>query len=295
MVKYIVKDISKEQLAKDYLKRHEGISSSLWKKIKKYDNFFLNKIKIRPTRAIVKTGDVIEYEIPCESKVIPVNIPLSICYEDDYLLIVDKPVGMLTHPLTFEAEQTLANAVMYYYQQSGQNFGCHPLYRLDRNTSGLVVFAKMPQLQHQLANNHQKLQRYYYAIVHGTFENLQGRIEKIGRITAPIGRQEGSIILHCVSETGKIAITNYEVIKSFGSYSLVKLWLETGRTHQIRVHMAYIGHPLLGDDLYGGTRELISRHALHAYKLKFTHPLKDGKEIIIDSDLPSDMKNLIRC
>lgn len=293
MIKYIVKATAKEQTAKDYLKRHEGISSTLWKKIKKCDTFFVNGIKTRPTRAVVKPNDVIEYEIFCESTVIPVNMPLSIQYEDDYLLIADKPAGMLTHPLTFEPEQTLANGVMYHYQQTGQHIGCHPLYRLDRNTSGLVTFAKIPQLQHQLANNHQKLQRYYYAIVHGIPEKMQDRIN------APIGRQENSIILHCVCDTGKIAITNYQVLQTYKDYSLVKLWLETGRTHQIRVHMAYIGHPLLGDDLYGGSRDLISRHALHAYALNFVHPFPFTKdnlnntEINITSELPADMAKLL--
>ena len=130
MLKYIVKNNVKEQSAKDYLKRHENISSSLWKKIKKQDEFFLNGQKIRPTRAIVKPGDIIEYRIVEQSNVLPVNLPLTICYEDDYLLIADKPAGILTHPLTFEAENTLANAVMYHYQQTNQQIGLSPVISL---------------------------------------------------------------------------------------------------------------------------------------------------------------------
>ena len=286
MLKYIVKAHIKEQSAKDYLKRHENISSSLWKKIKQQDDFWLNGQKIRPTHAIVKPGDTIEYNIIEHSNVIPIEMPLTIYYEDDYLLIVDKPAGMLTHPLTFEAENTLANAVMYHFQKTGQQIGCHPLYRLDRNTSGLVVFAKATQIQHLLGNNHQKLQRYYLAFIHGNISPLEGTIN------ASIGRAINSIILHKIDTKGKLAITHYRTLKTYANYSLIELNLETGRTHQIRVHMSYLNHPLLGDDLYGGKRNLITRHALHAYKLQFIHPFTH-KEINIKSTLPQDMQNLL--
>lgn len=286
MFKYIVKSNVKEQSAKDYLKRHENISSSLWKKIKKQEEFFLNGQKIRPTRANVKPGDIIEFNISEQSKVVPVELPLTVCYEDEYLLIADKPAGMLTHPLTFEAENTLANAVMYHYQKTGQNIGCHPLYRLDRNTSGLVVFGKTGQIQHLLGNSHQKLQRRYLALVHGKITPPDGTVD------APIGRAKNSIILHEVNSAGKTAVTHYRTIRTYADYSLIELQLETGRTHQIRVHMSYLHHPLLGDDLYGGTRNLIMRHALHAYKLQFIHPFTQ-KEILIEALLPPDMQKLI--
>lgn len=255
-------------------------------KIKRQDEFFVNGQKVRATQAIVKPNDIIEYNLPVTSKVEAIQIPLNIVFEDDYFLIVDKIAGMLTHPLTFENTHTLANGVMYHFAKTNQNVGCHPLYRLDRNTSGLVVFAKMPQLQHQLANNHQKFQRYYYALVHGKLSQKQGQIN------APIGRKKDSIILHEVNDEGKHAITNYRVIKEFENYSLIELWLETGRTHQIRVHMSYLGHPLLGDDLYGGKLDLIAHHALHAYKLKFPHPFTHEK-ICISSPMPDDMAKLI--
>lgn len=242
--------------------------------------------KFRATQAIVKPNDIIEYNLSIVSKVEAIKIPLNIIFEDDYFLIVDKIAGMLTHPLTFENTQTLANGVMYHFMKTNQNVGCHPLYRLDRNTSGLVVFAKIPQLQHQLANNHQNFQRYYYALVHGKLK------QKIGQINAPIARKKDSIILHEVNNAGKNAITNYRVIKEFNDYSLIELWLETGRTHQIRVHMSYLSHSLLGDDLYGGKIDLITRHALHAYKLKFIHPFTHEK-ICISSPIPNDMAKLI--
>ena len=286
MPKYIVKANVKEQTAKDYLKRHENISSSLWKKIKRQDEFFLNGQKTAPTRAVVKPGDIIEYRITEQSKVIPADLPLTICYEDEYMLIATKPAGMLTHPLTFEAENTLANAVMHHFQKTGQQIGCHPLYRLDRNTSGLVVFAKLPQLQHLFGGNHQQLKRYYLAIVHGSISPPDGTVD------APIERAADSIILHQVSLDGKRAVTYYRTLKTYPDYSLVELNLATGRTHQIRVHMAHLGHPLLGDDLYGGRRDLITRHALHAYRLQFTHPFTH-EEITVESPLPADMQKLL--
>lgn len=286
MPKYIVKANVKEQTAKDYLKRHENISSSLWKKIKRQNEFFLNGQKTAPTRAVVKPGDIIEYRITEQSKVIPADLPLTICYEDEYMLIAAKPAGMLTHPLTFEAENTLANAVMHHFQKTGQQIGCHPLYRLDRNTSGLVVFAKLPQLQHLFGGNHQQLKRYYLAIVHGSISPPDGTVD------APIGRAADSIILHQVAPDGKRAITYYRTLKTYPDYSLVELNLATGRTHQIRVHMAHLGHPLLGDDLYGGRRDLITRHALHAYRLQFTHPFTH-EEITVENPLPADMQKLL--
>lgn len=285
-MKYIVKENIKPQLAKDYLKRHEGISSTLWKKIKRQDEFFINGIKTKATQAWVKPLDIIEYNLSTNSQVQPVAMDLNIIYEDNYMLIVDKPAGILTHPLTFEATNTLANGVMYHFLHTGQQVGCHPLYRLDRNTSGLVIFAKVPQLQHQLANNHQQLQRYYYALVHGKLTNKQGKIN------APIGRAKDSIILHEVNPQGKYALTNYRVLKEFQDYSLVELWLETGRTHQIRVHMSYLQHSLLGDDLYGGKLNLIHRQALHAYKIKFIHPFTN-QELQFTSPLPKDISDLI--
>ena len=285
-ISYTVEPGTPRQLAKYYLKRRCGISSTLWKKIKNCGQFWLNDEAVRASQAFVQGGDTVEYELPApKSAVEPVSLPLDIAYEDDYLLIAAKPAGMLTHPLTFEKNCTLANAVMYHFQQNGITCGCHPLYRLDRNTSGLVVFAKLPQIQHRLSG-HDRLRRSYLAIVQGS------PADDAGTINAPIGRQDGSIILHCVRPDGKRAVTHYRVLQRCGSFSLVELQLETGRTHQIRVHMAHIGHPLLGDDLYGGSRSLIGRQALHACKVEFDHPFS-GEHIAVESPLPPDMQQLL--
>lgn len=287
MEQYIVKEEICRQLARDYLKRHLGISGTLWKKIKKQNDFWVNGEQVIPGRAMVEPGDEIRFSYPVHSEVRPVAMALDILYEDDYLLAVNKPGGQLTHPLSFEQDTSLANGVMAYFEDRGIRAGCHPIYRLDRNTSGIVIFAKVPQLQFWWAGDHGKLQREYLALAEGHFR------AKTGSVDAPIGRAENSIILQEVSPEGKEALTHYEVLKEFNSYSLVRLHLETGRTHQIRVHMSYLGHPLLGDDLYGGSRELMGRHALHAVAVRFRHPFTQ-EEIILKAELPEDMANLIK-
>ena len=283
---YKVPEGAPRQQAKSYLKRC-GVSSTLWKKIKYNGLFWLDgELVHRPSQAFVEGGSVISYELPeAESKVKPMALPLAIAYEDDYMLIADKPPAMLTHPLNFEKDSTLANAVMYHFKAEGIECSCHPLYRLDRNTSGLVVFGKLAQIQHQL-NGHDKLQRRYKAFVHGILERDEGTID------APIGRTDDSKIVQCVRADGRRAVTHYRVLQRYDDYSLAELSLETGRTHQIRVHMAYIGHPLLGDDLYGGTRERIGRQALHAHEVQFVHPFS-GEHITVCSPLPPDMAALL--
>lgn len=193
--------------------------------------------------------------------------PEHIAYEDDYLLIIDKPAGMLVHPTTVEAGTTLYDFVQAYYEKQGISSDIHPVMRLDRNTSGLVIFAKEPIVQFWLSR--QNVHKEYLAVCWGRFEQEAGVIE------APIARDLSSIITRCVDyERGKYAKTAYKVLAVYGDKSLVQLKLYTGRTHQIRVHMAHIGHPLVNDNLYG-TPGPQARHALHAYRLAFTHPVGD--------------------
>ena len=207
----------------------------------------------------------------------------TIAYEDDYLLIIDKPAGMLVHPTVNEWGTTLYDYVTEYYQRKDITANIHPVSRLDRHTSGLVIFAKEPIIQHWLSQ--QQMDKEYLAIVTGELPNDEGIIE------APIARKEGSIIERCVSENGKYAKTSYKLLVKRKGLSLLQVKLFTGRTHQIRVHMAYIGCPLFNDNLYG-TPGPQSRHALHASKLRFIHPVSDTP-VEITRTLPEDLRRII--
>ena len=210
--------------------------------------------------------------------------PSMLAYEDDFLLIIDKPAGMLVHPTVSERGTTLYDYVKAYYEANGINASIHPVSRLDRNTSGLVIFAKEPVVQHWLSQ--QQVEKEYLALACGRFENSEGIIE------APIARKEGSIIERCVDYTrGKYAKTAYEVLASYANHTLLKVRLFTGRTHQIRVHLASIGHPLVNDNLYG-TPGPQARHALHAYRLAFKHPVSDVF-LEITRSLPNDLLKLL--
>ena len=273
--------------AKAYLMRMHGISGSLWKRIKHHGAFTWNGSPAIAARTMVKDGDHITYDLPVVSTVVPEALPLSILYEDDDLLVLDKPAGQLVHPTTKETRGTIANAVRGYYAACGVHLDVHPCHRLDRNTSGLLLIAKHPEVQYQIMRQN-ALRREYLALIEGTI------MPPAGCIDAPIARALPSIILRCVAEDGKPACTHYETQRTNGNYSLLRLWLDTGRTHQIRVHLAHCGHPLLGDDLYGGTTEPIARHALHSAHLTLVHP-RTKEVLILTAPLPRDMAQIAAC
>ena len=205
---------------------------------------------------------------------------LDIRYEDEALLIVNKPPGILVHPTTKEDDNTLSSHIALYYKQQGWQLNLHPVSRLDRNTSGLVVFAKLPEIQGQLIK--QGMQKEYLALVNGTLPAAHGIID------SPIARKPGSIIEREIHPDGKPCKTEYWLIKA-GPLSLIRCRLYTGRTHQIRVHLASIGCPVWHDNLYGNIPGPPQRHGLHAYKIAFVHP---WTRVIIEvtSALPDDLR-----
>ncbi|HWR41928.1 RluA family pseudouridine synthase [Sporomusa sp.] len=270
---------------KEFLRRQAGISLTLWRKIKYNGTLKINALPAA-VHDLVYPGDTISVTWPEDSTITAENLPLAIAYEDEWLLAADKPAGMLVHPAAGKQSGTLANAVMHYYRLQNYSCGFHPVNRLDRNTSGLVLIAKRPDIQHWLNQNQQQLSKTYLAIASGIPHPDKDIID------APIGRKPGSIIEREVSLDGQQAITHYRVLTTFNNISLLEIILETGRTHQIRVHLSHIGCPLLGDDLYGGPTNLIHRQALHAAKLSLPHPITK-KNIDITSPLPGDLTDLL--
>ena len=210
---------------------------------------------------------------------------LNIIFEDDWLLVVNKPARIAIHPSVLHYSDSLCNGIKFYFDKIGLKKKIRPVNRLDLNTSGLVVFAKCEYIQECLINQmkNNQFKKEYLAVCNGFFD------KKSGIINLPIARKENSIIERCISENGQPAITHYEVLKEFDNYSLVKCSLETGRTHQIRVHMSAIGHPLLGDSLYGSISDLINRQALHCFNLQFIHPVYNN-DLNFWGDLPNDFK-----
>ena len=236
----------------------------------------------------VQAGDVIQFELP-EEEVLEYQaqvIPLDIIYEDEALAIINKPQGMVVHPSAGHPSGTMVNALMYHIKDlSSINGVVRPgiVHRIDKDTSGLLMVAKTDEAHQALAAElkAKKSLRKYLAIVHGNLPNDRGMIE------APIGRSEKDRKKQAVTAKGKEAVTRFTVLERFGDYSLVELQLETGRTHQIRVHMAYIEHPVAGDPLYG-PRKTLSGHGqfLHAETLGLTHPLT-GEDMLFTVEPPA--------
>lgn len=272
------------------LKEQFFLSDRLITKLKKANKIYLNFLPTY-TKKSVTVGDTVSVLIDFEednSNIVASNIPLNIIYEDDYLLVLNKPANIAIHPSILHFYNSLSNGVKFYFDKLGLKKKIRIVNRLDRNTSGIVIFAKNEYIQEclikQMKTN--EFKKEYLAIAKGILES------KSGTLNFPIARKEGSIIERTVTSDGDSAITHYDVVKEFNNLSLVHIVLGTGRTHQIRVHFSHIGHPILGDTLYGSPSELINRQALHSYKLTFIHPVTK-KVVSLEAPLPNDIKNII--
>ena len=244
--------------------------------------------QVKKAKYAVKAGDVITYELPEPEALeyVAENLPLDIVYQDEDVAVVNKAQGMVVHPSVGHTSGTLVNALMYHIKDlSGINGVLRPgiVHRIDKDTSGLLMIAKNNDAHIKLAEElkDKKSLRKYWAIVHGNLPNDRGVIE------APIGRSKKDRKKQAVTAKGKPAVTRFHVLERFGNYTLVELQLETGRTHQIRVHMAYIGHPVAGDEVYG-PRKTLKGHGqfLHARTLGFTHP-KTGEVMEFTAEAPA--------
>ena len=309
-IEYTVKnsDLNINQILSEKLK----ISTRLKNKLIRNNRILKNGQPV-DTRIFPTNGDIIKILLDYpedNSNILPCKMNLDILFEDEHLLIVNKPSGIAVHPSILHFEDTLSNGIKFYYEKKGLSKKIRPVNRLDLNTSGIVVFAKNEYIQECLIKQMQLdvFRKEYIALVCGNFK------ESSGTINAPIARKDNSIIERCVSSSGQEAITLYEVLKqpatiddfmkyrnsmvdfenplksnaaNYNSktsmqkntrdysydFSLVKCILKTGRTHQIRVHMSHIGHPLVGDSLYGNESKYISGQALHCFKIEFVHPV----------------------
>lgn len=302
-----------EGLTIDQFLRSRGCSHHVLTHLKRTEQGILCNGVWAYTSQKLKPGDEIMIRLiepETSEQILPVPLPLDIVYEDEDLLVVNKSSDMPIHPSINNYENTLANAVMYHYQQQNTPFVYRCINRLDRDTSGLLIIAK-----HMLSgailsqmSARREIHREYLTIVEGV-------LPESGTISAPIARQDGSAIMRCVDEVrGESAVTHYQRLSVFSpasaqadssvltdsaaataQLSLARVHLETGRTHQIRVHMKHIGHALIGDFLYNpASMHLIGRQALHSHRLTFTHPIT-GEQMDFVSDLPADMQTLLFC
>ena len=278
----------------DYFEEH---SRSYWQRLIGGGSVTVNGVVETAKNKKLKSGDVVVAEIPedVEIEIVAEDIPLNIVYEDDDVLVVDKPKDMVVHPAAGNYTGTLVNAIMYHCKDrlSSINGEIRPgiVHRIDKNTSGLLMIAKNDKAHNSLAaqlKEHSST-RKYLAIVYNNFNDDEGTID------APIGRDPRNRLKQAVNyNNGKEAVTHYTVKERFGKFTLVECVLETGRTHQIRVHMAHINHPLLGDDVYGPEKNKFGAKGqmLHAYVLGFVHPTT-GEYMEFESPLPEEFEKVL--
>lgn len=271
--------------------KDKNYSSQIITHLKRTKNGILLNGEWARVRDILHTGDELTIQLieqEASENIVPTNLPLDIVYEDEDILVINKAANTPIHPSQGNYDNTLANAVAYYYEQKGEFFTYRCINRLDRDTTGLLIIAKNMYSASLLSEMVAKreINREYLAIA-------TGKLPENGTIIAPIARVDGSTIERCVDEAhGDYACTHYKRIAYKNGYSLVSLKLETGRTHQIRVHMKHIGHPLPGDFLYNPNYSVIERQALHSHKLSFKHPISEELLEFV-AELPIDMMNII--
>lgn len=288
----------------------EGWSRSRLQKLIENEDVLVNEKAVKPSYK-VRGGDEVEVELVeiRESTFEPENIPLDIVYEDEYLAVINKPAGMVVHPGAGVQSGTLANAIAFHFAESfaeqnrdsqdGTRIGI--VHRLDKDTSGLIVVAKSDEMHEALSEQFRKRQVYksYVTLVHGTVE------QTIGKIDAPIGRNKHNRLRMKVANYGRSAVSLWKVRQRFGKFTLLDIEIKTGRTHQIRVHTAYINHPVVGDEIYNEGRDntvmdhvirngiaSLHRFFLHAEKLSFTHP-KTFKRLEFTQEMPTELKEFL--
>lgn len=291
IIEYVIDQDSDGLRVEQYLRRR-GYSGQNLTEIKRMpESILVNGVHyyMRQTLAAGDRLRVCIRETKCSENVLPSKLPLNIIYEDEDIIVINKPAGMPIHPSLNNYTNSLANALAWYYREQGRPFIFRCCNRLDRDTSGLTVVAKhlvSSSILSDMVRRH-KLRRKYLAIVRGHLTPQSGIID------APLARKPGTIIERTIDfEHGETAVTHYQVVDEQNGHSLVSLCLETGRTHQIRIHMKHLGYPLVGDYLYNPDMEYIKRQALHSHRLSFAHPIT-GRPMDFHAPLPDDMRAVL--
>lgn len=294
-LEYIITHDDEGKLVKEILKDQLHLSRREISHLKGFDDGILINGGHVNVIYKVSSGEIlhvtIHENIENSSEIVPMEGPLNIVYEDEDIIVVNKSAGLLVHPLKGHFTSTLSNHIAWHFKQNGETHVIRPVGRLDRETSGLIVFGKNRFSANSL--NDQSINgvkvKEYLALCSGFFDNKEGRID------SPIGLAPGVKMVRTIREDGDPALTYYEVIEQKNGFALVKLRLETGRTHQIRVHMRSIGHALLGDGLYGSDLQDwygMERVALHSSHMEIIHPVT-GQKLLFDAAIPNDMKETL--
>ncbi len=286
LLNFVVPSDWKGRTIDSFLRNRMGFSRRILRSLKKEDGIRING-EVAPAWRRLNGGEELELHLPLvEQTINPEPIPLSVIYEDPDLIVIDKPPGMLVHPVKKYQSGTLANGLLYRWRTAGESCSFHPVHRLDRLTSGLVLVAKNQWVHQQLSLQLEsgKISRLYLALCKGNFHKISGRIN------APIKEQIDSAV-RIIEAGGKAAVTRYRVIRRTEYSVLLAVKLYTGRTHQIRVHLSHLGYPLWGDPLYGTLDQNLPRTALHAVSLSFNHPRLE-RRIKVKAGLPADLKML---
>lgn len=290
MVMYKV-DVGEGERSLEAFLRSKQISAKALRSLKRRGEVLRNGLPCLH-KDMVKEGDQIQLFYPPEKNspyLVPEKLALDIIYEDKEILVLNKQAGVCVHPTKGHPTGSLAGGVLFYWAAHGEKAVVHLVNRLDKDTSGLVLVAKNTFCAQQLfcQQSEQGISRRYLALVSGTIPTDDGCVD------LPIAREEGITIRRIVSPQGQRAVTHYRAVKRFDKYTLLEISLETGRTHQIRVHLSHMGYPLVGDRLYGGDTKLLERQFLHAHSLTFYHPVR-GEKLEFSCPLPSSLDKVLQ-
>ncbi len=280
-----------EERVDKWLSDNTEFSRSVIQKLIKDNQLFVNEKNVKSNYKL-QSNDIITFTfVEDKMDLIPQKVDFEIIYEDDYLVIVNKPLGLVVHPGVGNRDNTLVNGLLFHFEQLSDMDTIRPgiVHRIDKDTTGLLVVAKTNNI-HQLLQNMIKerlISREYIALVHGNIKHTTGTVD------APIGRDKNNRQLMCVcDDNSKHAVTHFEVLERGLDFTLIKCKLDTGRTHQIRVHMKYINHPIVGDPLYGYRKTIGNVQLLHAYKLSFNHPITN-EFMSFEANLPVHFKDIL--